>query len=165
MKMYSTAYVTLCKNDPENPLIKAIEAEREAQDAFNEATRVLLKAKEASREAENSLYADCMADARLAFEDKPFTAKEFEKAVGGRVSKHSIASMVAFAKTPKGVRVWKNEKFRLTERLLPTDLKDTGEYKKVERYFLPCDASGKPLEGSKPIKKISKGSRLYKFED
>lgn len=121
MKMYSTAYITLCNNDPENPLVKAMEAERKAQDAF-------------------------------------------EEAVGGRVSKHSIASMVAFAKTPKGVRVWKNEKFRLTERLLPLDLKDTGEHKKVERYFLPCDASGKPLEGSKPVKKISKGSRLYKFE-
>lgn len=163
MKMCSTAYITLCNNDPENPLVKAMEAEREAQDAFNEAVRVLLKAKEVSREAESSLYAGCMADARFIFEDKPFTAKEFEEAVGGRVSKHSIASMVAFAKTPKGVRVWKNEKFRLTERLLPLDLKDTGEHRKVERYFLPCDASGKPLEGSKPVKKISKGSRLYKF--
>ena len=164
MKMYSTAYITLCNNDPENPLVKAMEAEREAQDAFNEAVRVLLKAKEVSREAESSLYAGCMADARLIFEDKPFTAKEFEEAVGGRVSKHSIASMVAFAKTPKGVRVWKNEKFRLTERLLPLYLKDTGEHKRVEQYFLPCDASGNPIEGAEPIKRTSKGSKLYRFE-
>lgn len=58
-----------------------------------------------------------------------------------------------------------NQKNRRTERLLPSDLTDTGMYQRVEHYFLPCDASGKLIEGAEPFKMTSKGSKLYKFGD
>lgn len=99
-----------------------------------------------------------MSDARLVLGYKPFTAREFEEAVNGYVSKHSIASMVHL-KDHSYVRPCTR-----TRNLLPSDLVDTGTYKKNEQYFLPCDASGKPIEGAEPVKRTSKGSKLYKFE-
>lgn len=164
MEMYSTAYKAVRDTDPQNPLVKAMEARENAKIAFEQAMAALATAKREARKAEISHYATCMSDARLVFGYKPFTAREFEEAVGGYVSKYSIASMVAFNKTPKGLRSGSNKGNRRTEVLLPSDLEDTGEYKEVEQYFLPCDASGKPIEGAEPIKKVSKGSKLYKFE-
>ena len=81
------------------------------------------------------------------------------------MSKHSIASMVAYDRTSEGAREFSNKGNRRTEVLLPSDLKDTGEHKRVEQYFLPCDASGKPIEGADPVKMTSKGSKLCKFGD
>lgn len=164
MEMYSTAYNTLRTDDPQHPLVKAMEAQLKAKEAFEQAMAALATAKREARKAEISHYATCMSDARLVFGYEPFTAREFEEAVGGYVSKHSIASMVAYNKTPEGAREFSNKGNRRTEVLLPPDLEDTGEYKKVEQYFLPCDASGKPIEGAEPIKRTSKGSKLYKFE-
>lgn len=159
MEMYSATYKTIREADPENPLVKAMDAEFKARLALEEAMAALTKAHKEVDKAETSHYATCMSDARLAFGDKPFTAAEFEKAVGGYVSKHSIASMVAITKTPGNVY---NPNSR-TNRLLPFDLKDTGGHKKVEHFYLPCDATGKPIEGAEPIKMTSKGSKLYKF--
>lgn len=158
MEMYSTAYKTIREADPENPLVKAMEAQQDAQVIFEQAMAALATAKREARKAEVDHYATCMSDARLVLGYKPFTAREFEETVNGYVSKHSIASMVALRNGPD------LSSFARTRRLLPSDLVDTGEYKKNEQYFLPCDASGKPIEGAEPIKKTSKGAKLYKFE-
>lgn len=45
------------------------------------------------------------------------------------------------------------------------DVEAIGEYKRNVHYYLPCDASGKPIEGAEPIERTSKGSKLYKFGD
>lgn len=164
MEMCSTAYKTVRDTDPQNPLVKAMEARENAKIAFEQAMAALTTAKREARKAEISHYATCMSDARLIFGYKPFTAREFEEAVGGYVSKHSIASMVAYDRTPESTREFSNKGNRRTEVLLPSDLKDTGEHKRVEQYFLPCDASGNPIEGAEPIKRTSKGSKLYRFE-
>lgn len=164
MEMYSETYKTIRNDDPQNPLVKAMEARENAKIAFEQAMAALATAKREARKAEISHYATCMSDARLVFGYKPFTAREFEEAVGGYVSKHSIASMVAYDRTPEGAREFSNKGNRRTEVLLPSDLKDTGEHKRVEQYFLPCDASGNPIKGAEPIKKTSKGSKLYRFE-
>ena len=157
MEMYSDTYNLIREADPENPLVKAMDAQYKARLAFEEAWMALLGANQEVDKAEVGHYATCMSDARQVFGDKPFTAKEFEEAVNGYVSKHSIASMVALKSGY--VRPWTR-----TRRLLPSDLVDTGRKKRVEKYFLPCDASGKPIEGAEPIKRTSKGSKLYKFE-
>lgn len=157
MEMYSATYKIIRNDDPENPLVKAMDAEWEARLAYEKAMTALVEAHKEVEKAEVSHYATCMSDARVAFGDKSFTAREFEEAVGGYVSKHSIASMVCL-KNHGHVRPCAR-----TRRLLPSDLKDTGTYKKVEQYFLPCDASGKPIEGAELIKRTSKGSKLYKF--
>ena len=157
MEMYSDTYNLIREADPENPLVKAIDTEFKARMALEEAMAALMKARKEVEKAEVSHYASCMSDARQVFGDKPFTAREFEEAVGGYVSKHSIASMVYLKDhgyVSSGTR---------TRRLLPPDLRDIGTHKKVEQYFLPCDASGKPIEGAEPIKRTSKGSKLYKF--
>lgn len=134
-----------------------MDAEFQARLAYENAMAALAKAHKEVDKAEVSHYATCMSDARQVFGDKPFTAKEFEEAVGGYVSKHSIASIV-YLKDHGYVRPCAR-----TRNLLPSDLKDTGRKKQVEQYFLPCDASGKPIEGAEPIKRTSKGSKLYKF--
>lgn len=165
MEMYSKTYKLIRETDPESPLVKAMNAEYQAHFALEEAMKALREAKREAKSAEIDHYATCMSDARVVFGDKPFTAKEFEEAVGGYVSKHSIASMVAYDRTPESARKFSNKGNRRTEVLLPSDLKDTEEHKRVEQYFLPCDASGNPIEGAEPIKRTSKGSKLYKFED
>lgn len=159
MEMYSATYKIIRDDDPENPLVKAMDAEFKARMALEEAMTALAEAHKEAEKAEVSHYATCMSDARRMFKDKSFTAKEFEEAVGGYVSKHSIASMV-YLKDHSYARPCAR-----TRKLLPSDLKDIGECKKVEQYFLPCDASGKPIEGAEPVKRISKGSKLYKFVD
>ncbi len=158
MKIYSDTYNLIREADLENPLVKAMDAEFQACLAYENAMAALMKARKEVEKAEVSHYASCMSDARQVFGDKPFTAREFEEAVGGYVSKHSIASMV-YLKDHDYVRPCTR-----TRNLLPSDLKDTGRKKQVEKYFLPCDASGNPIEGAEPIKRVSKGSKLYKFE-
>lgn len=165
MEMYSATYHTLKENYPDCDLVKAMDAEWEARLALEKAMAAVMKAKENTRGVETSHYKDCFDTARSEFGNQPFTVAELEELVDHRISKNSVASMVAFAKTPESVKVWSNKENRRTERLLPSDLKDTGEYKKVEHYFLPCDASGKPIEGAEPVKMTSKGSKLYKFVD
>lgn len=158
MEMYSDTYNLIREADPEYPLVKAMDAEFQARLAYENAMAALTQARKEVEKAEVSHYASCMSDARQVFGDKPFTAKEFEEAVCGYVSKHSIASMVA-VKDSYGLSYDAR-----TRKLLPSDLKDTGRKKRVEKYFLPCDASGNPIEGAEPIKITSKGSKLYKFE-
>lgn len=158
MEMYSDTYNLIREADPENPLVKAMDAEFKARMAYEEAMAALAQAHKEAEKAEVDHYATCMCDARQVFGDKSFTAKEFEEAVGGYVSKHSIASMVT---VKDSYCLSSNAR---TRRLLPSDLKDTGRKKQVEKYFLPCDASGNPIEGAEPIKRVSKGSKLYKFE-
>lgn len=158
MNMYSKTYKLIREADPENPLVKAMDAEFKARMAYEEAMAALAKAHKEVDKAETSHYATCMSDARQVFRDKPFTAKEFEEAVGGYVSKHSIASMVAVRNFP-GMSYDAR-----TRKLLPSDLKDTGRKKQVEKYFLPCDAFGNLIEGAEPVKRVFKGSKLYKFE-
>lgn len=139
-----------------------------AKKVFDEdvkAMAAVMKAKENTRGIETNHYKACFDAARSEFGDKPFTVVELEELVDHRISKNSVASMVAFAKTPESVKVRSNKKNRRTERLLPSDLKDTGECKKVEYYYLRCDASGKPIEGAELIQRTSKGSKLYKFGD
>lgn len=157
MKMYSDTYNLIREADPEYPLVKAMDAEFQARLAYENAMAALVQAHKEVEKAEVSHYDTYMSDARQVFGDKPFTAREFEEAVGGYVSKHSIASMV-YLKDHGHV-----SSDARTRRLLPPDLKDIGTHKKVEQYFLPCDASGKPIEGAEPIKRTSKGSKLYKF--
>lgn len=159
MEMYSATYHTLKENYPDCDLVKAMDAEWEARLAYEKAMTALAKAHKEVEKAEVSHYDTYMSDARQVFGDKPFTAREFEEAVGGYVSKHSIASMVYLKDhgyVSSGAR---------TRRLLPADLKDTGERKRVEYYYLRCDASGKPIEGAELIQRTSKGSKLYKFGD
>lgn len=158
MEMYSDTYNLIREADPENPLVKAMDTEFKARMALEEAMAALMKAHKEVDKAEVDHYASCMSDARHAFGDKPFTAREFEETVCGYVSKHSIASMVAVRNFP-GMSYDAR-----TRKLLPSDLVDTGRKKQVEKYFLPCDASGQPIEGAEPIKRVSKGSKLYKFE-
>lgn len=158
MEMYSDTYNLIREADPEYPLVKAMDAEFQARLAYENAMAALAQARKEVEKAEVSHYASCMSDARQVFGDKPFTAREFEEAVGGYVSKHSIASMI-YLKDHDYVRPCTR-----TRNLLPSDLKDTGRKKQVEKYFLPCDASGNPIEGTEPIKRVFKGSKLYKFE-
>ena len=165
MEMYSGIYHNLKENYPDCDLVKAMDAEWEARLALEEAMAAVRKAKAKTETVETNHYKACFDAARSAFGDKSFTAAELEKLVDHRISKNSVASMVAFAKSPESVKAWDNKENRRTERLLPSDLKDTGEYKKVEHYFLPCDASGKLIEGAEPVKMTSKGSKLYKFVD
>lgn len=165
MEMYSEAYHNLKENYPDCDLVKAMDAEWEARLALQDAMIAVMKAKANTKTVETNHYEACFNAARSGFGGKSFTAAELEELVDHRINKNSVASMVAFAKTPENVKVWSNKKNRRTERLLPSDLKDTGEYKKVEHYFLPCDASGKPIEGAEPVKMTSKGSKLYKFVD
>ena len=165
MEMYSGTYHNLKENYPDCDLVKAMDAEWEARLALKKAMAAVMKAKAKTETVETNHYKACFDAARSAFGDKSFTAAELEKLVDHRISKNSVASMVAFSKAPESVKVWDNKENRRTERLLPSDLKDIGEYKKVEHYFLPCDASGKPIEGAEPVKMTSKGSKLYKFVD
>lgn len=165
MEMYSDTYYNLKENYPDCDLVKAMEAEREAQKMLEQAKVAMMKAKKNTETVETDHYKACFNAARSEFGDKSFTAAELEELVDHRISKNSVASMVAFAKTLTSVRVWSNKKNYRTERLLPADLKDTGEYQRVEHYFLRCDASGKPIEGAEPVKMTSKGSKLYKFGD
>lgn len=159
MEMFSDTYLRICEADPENPLVKAMNAQYDARVAFEEAWMALIGANKEAEKAEVDHYATCMSDARQVFGDKPFTAREFEEAVNGYVSKHSIASMVV---VKDACCVSSSAR---TRKLLPSDLVDTGKRKRNEQYFLPCDASGKPIEGAEPIKRTSKGSKLYRFED
>ena len=165
MEMYSATYNTLKENYPDCDLVKAMDAEWEARLALEKAMAAVMKAKAKTETVETNHYKACFNAARSEFGNKSFTAAELEKLVDHRISKNSVASMVAFAKTPESVKVWSNKKNRRTERLLPSDLKDTGERKKVEYYYLRCDASGKPIEGAELIQRTSKGSKLYKFVD
>lgn len=165
MEMYSGTYYNLKENYPNCDLVKAMEAQREAQKMMEQAMAAVMKAKKNTETVETNHYKACFNAARSEFGNKPFTVAELEELVDHRISKNSVASMVAFAKTPTSVRVWNNKKNRRTERLLPSDLKDTGMYQRVEHYFLPCDASGKLIEGAEPVKMTSKGSKLYKFGD
>lgn len=165
MEMYSATYNTLKENYPDCDLVKAMDAEWEARLALEKAMAAVMKAKENTRGVETNHYKACFNAARSEFGNQPFTVAELEELVDHRISKNSVASMVAFAKTPKAVRAWSNQKNRRTERLLPSDFTDTGMYQRVEHYFLPCDASGKLIEGAEPIKMTSKGSKLYKFGD
>lgn len=165
MEMYSGTYYNLKENYPDCDLVKAMEAQREAQKMLEQAMAAVMKAKKNTETVETNHYRNCFNVARSEFGNKLFTVAELEELVDHRISKNSVASMVAFAKTPTSVRVWSNKKNRRTERLLPADLKDTGEYQRVEHYFLRCDASGKPIEGAEPVKMTSKGSKLYKFGD
>lgn len=165
MERFSRMYAMLEDNDPNCELLKASDARVEAQLALEKAMAAVMAAKEAEQKAEIDHYKKYFNTARAEFGDRAFTAAELEEMVGYRISKNSVASMVAYAKLPESLKVWSNKKNRRTEKLLPSDLTDTGEYKKVERYFLPCDASGKPIEGADPVKMTSKGSKLYKFGD
>lgn len=165
MNMYSGTYFNLKENYPDCDLVKAMEAQREAQKMMEQAMAAVMKAKENTKAVEIDHYKACFNAARAEFGNSVFTAAELEEMVDHRISKNSVASMVAFAKTPKGVRAGNNKKNRRTERLLPSDLTDTGMYQRVEHYFLPCDASGKLIEGAEPVKMTSKGSKLYKFGD
>ena len=81
MEMYSETYKTIRNDDPQNPLVKAMEARENAKIAFEQAMAALATAKREARKAEISHYATCMSDARLVFGYKPFTAREFEEAV------------------------------------------------------------------------------------
>lgn len=159
MEMYSKTYKLIRETDPESPLVKAMNAEYQAHFALEEAMKALREAKREAKSAEIDHYATCMSDARVVFGDKPFTAKEFEEAVGGYVSKHSIASMVACRQDPE------LSYSARTRTLLPPDLEYTGNVKAVVTYSIACDSNGKPIEGAEPIKRTSKGSKLYKFED
>ena len=165
MEMYSETYNNLKENYPDCDLVKAMDAEWEARLALEDAMIAMMKAKAITKTVETNHYKACFNAARSEFGNQPFTVAELEELVDHRISKNSVASMVAFAKTPESVKVRSNKENRRTERLLPSDLKDTGEYKKVEHYFLPCDASGKLIEGAEPVKMTSKGSKLYKFGD
>ena len=165
MEMYSATYNTLKENYPDCDLVKAMDAAWEARLALEKAMAAVLKAKANTKTVETNHYKGCFNAARSEFGNKSFTAAELEELVDHRISKNSGASMVAFAKTPENVKICSNKKNRRTERLLPSDLKDTGERKKVEHYFLPCDASGKPIEVAELIQRTSKGSKLYKFVD
>ena len=165
MEMYSKTYDNLKENYPDCDLVKAMDAEWEARKALKKAKVAVMKAKANAKTVETKHYKACFNAARSEFGNQPFTVAELEELVDHRISKNSVASMVAFAKTPESVKVWSNNENRRTERLLPSDLKDTGEYRKVEHYFLPCDASGKLIEGAEPVKMTSKGSKLYKFVD
>lgn len=165
MEMYSDAYKNLKENYPNCDLIKAMDAEWQARLALEKAMAAVMKAKENTQGVEANHYRDCFNTARVKFGDESFTAAELEELLNHRINKNSVAAMVAYAKLPESLKVWSNKKNRRTERLLPSDLRDTGEYKKVEHYFLPCDASGKPIEGADPVKMTSKGSKLYKFGD
>lgn len=165
MEMYSETYHNLKENYPDCDLVQAMDAEWEARLALEKAMAAVMKAKANTKTVETNHYKACFNAARSEFGNKPFTVAELEELVDHRISKNSVASMIAFAKTPKDVRVWSNQKNRRTERLLPSDLKDTGERKKVEYYYLRCDASGKPIEGAELIQRTSKGSKLYKFGD
>ena len=165
MKMYSDAYKNLKASSPNCDLVKAMDAEWQARLALEKAMAAVMKAKENTQNVETSYYRDCFNTARCEFGDESFTVAELEELLNHCISKNSVAAMVAYAKTPESVKVWSNRKNRRTERLLPSDLRDTGKYKKVERYFLPCDASGKLIEGADPVKMTSKGSKLYKFGD
>lgn len=165
MEMYSETYHNLKENYPDCDLVKAMDAEWEARLALEKAMAAVMKAKANTKTVETNHYKACFNAARSEFGDKSFTAAELEELVDHRISKNSVASMVAFAKTPESVKVWSNKKNRRTERLLPSDLKDTGERKMVEYYYLRCDASGKPIEGAELIQRTSKGSKLYKFGD
>lgn len=165
MERFSRMYSMLESNYPDCDLVKAMDAEHEARLALEKAMAAVMKAKENTEAIETNHYKNCFDAARIKFGDRAFTAAELEESVGHCISKGSVASMVAYTKTPEHLKVWSNRENRRTERLLPPDLKDTGEYKKVERYFLPCDVSGKPVEGAEPVKMTSKGSKLYKFWD
>ena len=165
MEMYSDTYKNLKENYPNCDLVKAMDAEWQARLALEKAMAAVMKAKENTKTIETNHYKSCFDAARLGFGNRAFTAAELEEMVDHCINKNSVASMVAYAKTPESVKVWSNRKNRRTERLLPSDLRDTGKYKKVERYFLPCDASGKLIEGADPVKMTSKGSKLYKFGD
>lgn len=159
MERFSRMHAILEENHPDCALLKAVDAEFKARLAFEEAMAALRDAKREAEKVEVDHYATCMSDARQVFGDKSFTAREFEEAVNGYVSKHSIASMVAVKDA------YCMSSSARTRKLLPSDLVDTGKRKRNEQYFLPCDASGKPIEGAEPIKRTSKGSKLYKFED
>lgn len=165
MEMYSATYNTLKENYPDCDLVKAMDAEWEARLALEKAMAAVMKAKANTKTVETNHYKDCFNAARSEFGNKSFTAAELEELVDHRISKNSVASMVAFAKTPENVKICSNKKNRRTERLLPSDLKDTGKRKKTEYYYLRCDASGKPIEGAELIQRTSKGSKLYKFVD
>ena len=165
MEMYSSTYNTLKENHPDCDLVKAMDAEWEAHLALEKAMAAVMKAKANTKTVETNHYKACFNAARSEFGNKSFTAAELEELVDHRISKNSVASMVAFAKTPENVKICSNKKNRRTERLLPSDLKDTGKRKKIEYYYLRCDASGKPIEGAELIQRTSKGSKLYKFVD
>ena len=165
MEMYSSTYNTLKENHPVCDLVKAMDAEWEAHLALEKAMAAVMKAKANTKTVETNHYKACFNAARSEFGNKSFTAAELEELVDHRISKNSVASMVAFAKTPANVKICSNKKNRRTERLLPSDLKDTGKRKKIEYYYLRCDASGKPIEGAELIQRTSKGSKLYKFVD
>lgn len=165
MEMYSDTYNNLKENYPDCDLVKAMDAEWQARLELEKAMAAVMKAKRNTQNIEINHYKGCFNTARLEFGDRAFTAAELEELVNHRINKNSVASMIAYAKTPEHTRVWSNRQNRRTERLLPSDLKDTGEHKRVEHYFLPCDASGKPIEGANPVRMTSKGSKLYKFGD
>lgn len=165
MEMYTAAYNALYENDPNCELVEALKAHLDAQIAVSKAMEAAARAKEAAQKAEINHYHACFNTARAEFGDRPFTAAELEEAVGHRINKNSVASMIAYAQTPENVKSVCNKKNRRTEKLLPSDIKDSGFHKYTERHFLPCDASGKPIEGAAPITMRSKGAKLYKFGD
>lgn len=159
MEMYSTTYKTIRDTDPENPLVKAMDAEFKARLALDEAFRKLAQAKMQTMDAENAHYKKYFNLARAEFGDRPFTAAEFEKFTNSFISKHSVASMVAESKKDRN----KYDPTKRTNKLLPSNFKDTGRHQKVEHFYLPCDATGKPIEGAEPVRMCSKGSKLYQF--
>lgn len=165
MEKYTAAYNNLKEHNPNCELLKAMDARVEAQLALEKAMAAVMAAKEAEQKAEIDHYKKCFNTARCEFDDRAFTAAELEELVDHRISKNSVASMIAYAKTPENVKVWRNRNNRRTEKLLPSDIKDTGNHKYTERHFLPCDASGKPIEGATPITMRSKGAKLYRFGD
>lgn len=164
MEKYTVAYNALKENYPECDLVQAIDKEFEARLALEKAMAAVKQAKENAKKVEANHYKACFNAARAEFGDRAFTAAELEELVDHRINKNSVASMIAYAKTPENVKVWSNRENRRTEKLLPSDIKDTGNHKYTERHFLPCDASGKPIEGATPITMRSKGAKLYKFE-
>ena len=165
MEMYSAAYNALKESNPDCELLKAMEEEWELQLALDKAMKAVAQAKKNTQKAEANHYKACFDAARAEFGNRTFTAAELEELANHRINKNSVASMIAYAKTPEQVKVWSNRENRRTEKLLPSDIRDTGNYKYTERHFLPCDASGKPIEGAAPITMRSKGAKLYKFGD
>lgn len=165
MEKYTAAYNNLKEHNPDCELLKAMDARVEAQLALEKAMAAVMAAKEAEQNIEISHYKKCFNAARAEFGDRAFTAAELEELVDHRINKNSVASMIAYAKTPEDVKSVCNKKNRRTEKLLPSDIRDTGVYKYTESHYLPCDASGKPIKGATPITMRSKSAKLYKFGD
>lgn len=151
--------------DKNSAIYRAGQKKVKAVQAFMDAFYTLREADAEFRGAEDDHYKKWFDIAREHFGDNSFTASELEEYVANNIGKHQFASMVSYNSLDAGLRSMTNYRNRVTERWLPSDVEAIGGYKRNVHYYLPCDASGKPIEGAEPIERTSKGSKLYKFGD